>query len=89
MAKDVREDESINYRWTFSSSMQQLQTAKFHIEPNLRLVPHPSDDGVYTCYANTASGFTIESQGVNTTLTVLREYTCMYKRIHLFPLLLK
>ena len=71
--KDIQQDESIEYRWSFTPKML-MQTKTVHAMPNLSLVPYQTDAGVYTCYANTTSNFTIESQGVKTTLTVLREY---------------
>ena len=45
-----------------------------HAGPNLILVPLESDAGNYTCYADTASGFTLQSEGVTTTLTVSCEH---------------
>ena len=72
MVEALRDDKSIIYRWNFSSIMQKPKT--FHTNPILQLVPHPTDDGVYTCYANTDSTFTIESEGGSTALKILRKY---------------
>ena len=77
MVEDVHEDENIVYRWTFTPSINELAKQVF-TSSTLSLVPHETDAGNYTCYANTFSNFTIESQGVNTTLKILCEYKCMF-----------
>ena len=82
VVEDVHQDENIVYRWSFTPSINQ-SAKPISAASNLSLVPHETDAGNYTCYANTSSKFTMESQGVTTTLTVL----CKHKCIFCFPML--
>ena len=74
--EDKQVDESIEYRWSSTSVISQMNGIDL-TGPNLTLVPHINDAGDYTCYANTSNKYTKESKGITTAITVLSEL--MYK----------
>ena len=75
--EDDQVDEPVEYRWSSTSVMSQLDGNNL-TGSNWTLSPRRCDagnytcyDGNYTCYANTNNTYTKESQGITTTVTVL------------------
>ena len=72
--QDIYADDQIEYqyRWSFAPEIGKMNGMNFP-GSDLTLVPHYNEAGNYTCYANTSSTYTIESQGNGTTINVLRK----------------
>ena len=73
VVKNITEEESIQYRWRFTSEMNEtIDTTYYGSE--VSLVPHFSQAGNYTCFANTSNMFTEESLGATITMNVSCKY---------------